>query len=767
MVTGRRVGRALLMVIGLYLLGTTIHGYITSQHAGFFPAIRLLLGAALLAAAYFIHPAISAGQMSTGGGGPRAEPQQDQATPGSLPRAWKDRIQWTAMPLAFLLVIMGGWCLRKPVALVWPGLLLTAAGLVLLSKSLRREQIDLRRKAPETVSGAGETSDLGVHWKMATVALGLSTTALMALSENRFTLTGTTLWASGVALWVGAVWKGPVRPSFRKPAAILVHWAREGIRICLEPKHLLMLGMVATVVIFRFWSFDSVPGEMTSEHVEDLLVVNRIINQGARPIFEPSLGGRETLGFYVTALVVHFFRAGLTYGTLKIIGALEGLLALFFIFLLAREITDDKVGGMLAMFTAGIAWWPNMLSRLGTGVTLAACFSSLALWLMIRALKRNSRNMALLSGLVSGIGLYCWTAMWIVPVACAMALLLYGLSERGHDSKRRAILYWLVSTVTALLVCVPMLRYHLDHREELALRISRCFYEGPGSGASLSVIRLVRNEWNSLRMFHWSSDSAWIASPAGQPALDWIMAALLVLGAAVLVFRYRRFHDWPDLFLLLSLPVLLLPSTLVLVFEGRENPSLQRSGAAVPVVFIVISLALLVLLEVWRRSKEHRVTSYFGWILTAVVLSGSALANWRILFGDYAQSYSMAAQNASGIGTVIRNFAQSVGSYDSAFVKSYPHWADVRAVGIYAGKLGWEQSICDTCIFRDARAMKNDPRPKLFIVHPQDQTFVTELRETFPEGSLSNFGAPEPRHDFLIFFVSGQPGTRERQGLRP
>jgi hypothetical protein len=761
-ISWRRAGRVLLAAAGLYLLGTGTYSGLLG--AGGFPVFRVVLGAAALIAAFCLRMPMEEENKLAGHIVTKADSPPERTRLGILHRHFANGNRWAAVPAAFLLAIVGSWCFQKFVALVWPGMLLSATALFLFIRSLRREGIGLPSGPRETVPGEGDVKP-PVRWKAAAAAAGLSAATFMTLSENRFTFTGGTLWAIGVAAWVAALWEGPICPPLRKPAAFLTRWLREGMRFCLKPKHLLVLGMIAMVAVFRFAALDSVPGEMTSDHVEDLLVVNRILSDGDRPIFEPGVGGRETLGFYITALAVHVSPAALTHSTLKILGALEGLVALFFIFLLAREITDDRVGGFFAMFLAGIAWWPNVLGRLGTHATLGTCFSALALWLMIRALNRGSRNAALLSGLVTGVGLYGHTSAWVVPVACTMALLLYGVSGRDIHAGRRAAAYWVISTIAALAVFVPMLRYHLDHRHDLAFRIGGRVYGGLGNETPLPMGRLLRNVWNSLSMFHWSSDGAWIASPPGQPAVDWITAALLILGMGFLVFRYWRFRDWLDLFLPLSVPVLLLPSTLALAFGGRENPSLQRSSAAVPIVFAVAGLALLVLLDEWRRTGLHLPEGLAGLSIAAIALSASALANWQIVFGDYARNYSRAAQNASGIGRVVGNFAESVGSYETAFVKSYPHWADVRAVGIYAGKFGWEQSICDTCRFRDVQGMRNDPRARLFIVHPQDLAFAAALRETFPEGSLSEFEAPEPRHSFLVFFVPGRPGIEDRHRM--
>jgi hypothetical protein len=217
-----------------------------------------------------------------------------------------------------------------------------------------------------------------------------------------------------------------------------------------------------------------------------------------------------------------------------------------------------------------------------------------------------------------------------------------------------------------------------------------------------------------------------------------------------------RSRGWPDLYLLLSIPVLLLPSTLALAFEGRENPSLQRSSTAMPVLFTVCGIALALLGEPLRRFPARRGARAVSIGLLAAVLGVSAWDNWHIVFRDYADNYAGAAQNASGIGRVIHDFANSVGSYETAFVKGYANWVDVRAVGIYAGKFGWEQAICDTCLFRDAGSVKDARRSKLFIVHPMDQPFLNQLREMYPDAGIRAEGRRAPHHEFLIYFVPGR-----------
>jgi len=102
----------------------------------------------------------------------------------------------------------------------------------------------------------------------------------------------------------------------------------------------------------------------------------------------------------------------------------------------------------------------------------------------------------------------------------------------------------------------------------------------------------------------------------------------------------------------------------------------------------------------------------------------------------------------------VRGFATSVGEWDTVWVRAYPYWVDTRAVGIAAGRFGW-----DNVILNDAQArldeLANDPRAKLFIYNQSDAAFQLQVQRTFPQGV-------ERRHqslavidkDFMSYFVS-------------
>ena len=88
----------------------------------------------------------------------------------------------------------------------------------------------------------------------------------------------------------------------------------------------------------------------------------------------------------------------------------------------------------------------------------------------------------------------------------------------------------------------------------------------------------------------WDNGQIWVHSIPYRPALGIVSGAFFVLGVGLLIARYIKRRHWLDLFLLVSLPLLMMPSILSLAFP-EENPSLNRTGGALVVVFLIVGLA--------------------------------------------------------------------------------------------------------------------------------------------------------------------------------
>jgi hypothetical protein len=132
-----------------------------------------------------------------------------------------------------------------------------------------------------------------------------------------------------------------------------------------------------------------------------------------------------------------------------------------------------------------------------------------------------------------------------------------------------------------------------------------------------------------------------------------------------------------------------------------------------------------------------------------VIISG--LQNYDLVFNQYQRAYELSSWNTSEMGKVIRDFGGLYGSTDTAYVVPYPYWVDTRLVGMNAGV-----PTRDFAIPPDQISLTlNDPRPKLFLVNPDDLENLALLRQLFPQGAVSTYVSKIGKN-FEIYLVPAE-----------
>jgi hypothetical protein len=567
-------------------------------------------------------------------------------------------------------------------------------------------------------------------------------------SENRFTTFNLFLWGAAIfltffALWIPSRQLGEIPWYYRLRA----HFGNADLTLRITPWSMTLFAAVLLVIFFRFYWLDQVPGEMFSDHAEKLLDVSDVLS-GQTAIFFTRNTGREAFQMYLTAAIARVFDTGLSFMSLKLGTALAGLFALPFIYLLGKEIGNRWVG-LLAFILAGIAYWPNVISRVGLRFPLYALFAAPMLYFLIRGLKNSNRNDLLLAGLALGLGLHGYSPMRIVPFIVLIAVGIYMLHSQSRG-KRNEVIWGLVALAfVAFVIFLPLFRYMISDPEMFGYRaFSRLGTTERTFPAPVWQI-FIDNTWKSMTMFFYDNGGIWVHSIVGRPALDVITAAMFFAGIVALLVRYFRRRHWLDLFLLLSIPLLMLPSILSLAFP-EENPSLNRSSAAIVPVFVIAALGLEGLLSTFFRNAATQAGR------TAVILFGillvtlAASANYNLVFDRYNRQFMGGAWNTSQIGASIRAFSDTIGSPDSAYVVPFPHWVDTRLVGINAG-----YPLKDYAIWRDdLQTTLDEPRAKLFVVKPEDIETQNVLDQLYPQGvwNLKEVAQYQGKN-YLLFMV--------------
>lgn len=585
--------------------------------------------------------------------------------------------------------------------------------------------------------------DYRVRARWLYLSLPLALAAFLTLGGNRFNTLNVTLWVLAIIFTILAFWQGEY------PFKGWWEWLKGHLhlpwKLSISAWTLLVLASALLVVFFRAYRIDQVPPEMVSDHAEKLLDVWDVLH-GQMSIFFPRNTGREAIQMYLTAGIIQLLHTGYSFLSLKIGTILAGLLTLPYLYLLGKELGNRRVG-LFAMLFAGIAYWPNVISRIGLRFPLYPLFVAPTLYYLIRGLRTSNRNDFILAGLALGIGLYGYTPIRILPIVVVIGVGLYLLHPQARGKRLQTVSGLLVLVLVSLIIFLPLLRFALEYPTLFDLRaFSRLgTTERPLPGPALVIF--ITNLWNASTMFFWSDGQIWVHSVTNSPALDIISAALYYLGVALFLIRYIRLRTWQDLFLLLSVPLLMLPSILSLAFPD-ENPALNRAAGAMVPVFLIVAIALDGLMSAMAKRAPSRTGSYLAWGMAVVLIFFSAMGNYDLVFVQYQRAYELSSWNTSEMGKIVHDFGDMYGSTDTAYVVPYPYWVDTRLVGMNAG-----DPTRDYAIPPDQISLTlSDPRPKMFLVNPEDQTDLDLLHQLFPQGNVSTFESQVGKN-FYIYMV--------------
>lgn len=624
-------------------------------------------------------------------------------------------------------------------------LYILAAGLFLWA--LRKGEIPLPKILPTKSGQLSETFKA----RILIAGMLMAGISFLAAASNEFNPLTLSLWVGSSILVVASFWRS--ERDWGELIEKLKRWiASPRINISLDPWKLIFLGGLAVAAYFRFDRLATVPLEMTSDQAEKLLDLRDVLN-GKLSIYFPRNTGREAIQFYLAAATSKILGTGISFMTLKVGTALLGLATLPFIYLFAKEYGGRWVG-FAAMITAGIAYWPNVISRVGLRFPLYPLFVAPALFFLLRALRTRNRNDFLLCGISLGLGVHGYSPARLIPFVVAAGVGLY-LLHRVSAGHRSRVLIWLgIAALIAIVIFLPLLRVALDMPDLFLKRILTrvAATEQALPGPPLQIF--LSNMWDGIRMFNWDDGEIWVISISHRPALDWIMGALLVFGVIMSGYRYARYRNWQDLFLLVSVPLLMLPSTLSLAFPA-ENPAPNRASGVMVPIFTLVALPLAAIPAYVAKQWKTDSARIVGWGFAGALVLIAASTNYRLAVSEWGGQHRRGAWNTTDAGRIIGNFANSVGTYETSHVIRYPHWMDTRLVAIIAGRPDRDPGIWPD----QAAELPDTEEAQLFLLKPEDQEGLLVLQSRFPDGvySLWESNTLEGK-DILIYMVPPKQG---------
>jgi len=628
-----------------------------------------------------------------------------------------------------------------------PGFLFYGIALVCLIVAYIRKEWSLLRLRSED----DDTISTTFRWDYLLISIVLAIFAFLLFGSGEFGFLNTSLWVLSLVFVFLAFWRWQTENGhyLRK---LFQLFKKKGWGIRISRYALIVLAVIAVILFFNFHRLDSVPPEMLSDQAEKLMDINNVLH-GHFPIYFPRNTGREVIHFYLTAAYMAIFNLEVSFLNLKTVAVFANLVTLLFIYLLGKEVGNKWVGLFAVMF-AGMAYWPLVFTRLALRIPYYPLFVAPVMYFMVRGLRRQNINDILWTGLFLGVGLHGYTPFRIVPIFVVLGILIFLLHKNPRSRWMQSLFALTLIVIVSLIVFIPLLRYWLADPELFSYRAFSRLTTIETEFPAPPLVIFFQNFWKASVMFFWDNGSIWAHSVPGHPALEVVSAAFYFLGIVSLIFRYVRKRDWRDLYLLVSIPMLLMPSILSLAFPS-ENPSLNRTAGAVVPVFVVVGVAF----ESAVRTFWMRLRGWLGKsiliILVILLVLWSAANNYDLVFNQYFTIYQQSSWNTSEIGRIAELFISTLGSPETTYVVGYPHWVDSRLVAINAGYPGMDFAIFTEQIPETA----DDPQSKLFFLNVNDGENMQLLLETYTNGILQQYDSKVENKDFMIFFVPPAQGV--------
>jgi 4-amino-4-deoxy-L-arabinose transferase-like glycosyltransferase len=504
-----------------------------------------------------------------------------------------------------------------------------------------------------TIQAPGRRRRLGGLTIMAVGGLyALLATALLIarLPEGAATLT----WLFGLAaVLVGATLVGGASWRLRWPSSRAA-WLEMGA----------LLVVVGIAIWLRIPDLATIPPNVHGDEADVGLLAREIL-AGRMPVLLATAPAAEAtaLTFAVHAMTMRLFGDNL-FG-LRMGSAIEGVLSVILLYVLARRLWGPRPALLAAAFMA-VAAWHIHFSRTGFHYMQAPVTMLLALYFLVRALQERRVLDWVLCGFAIGLCVDVYYAARLAPVVIASYLGFRALTERGFLRTHGAGIVGMA--FGTLVFLAPMLAIYGRSEGSFIQRAAAVLVTSPTNlnhefdayhVNSLAEVLAIQAQ-HTLEAFHIRGETSLEYGHPG-PLFDFWTGALLAMGAIGVLLRLGSGRG----ILLASWVWLALLLGSVLTTDAMFSPHIV---VAIPA--LVLAAALMVE-RAWQGVT--RLTGQLGtYAFTVPVVAVLGLALQGNVH-DYFDIQVILRQPASRF-TLLSTYARSIGDRYRLYVIGRPDW---------------------------------------------------------------------------------------------
>ena len=390
---------------------------------------------------------------------------------------------------------------------------------------------------------------------------------------------------------------------------------------------------------------------------------------------------------FPTGILEVFF--GPSIFTVRAASALAGIFTVLFLYLLARELFDQRVAIIAAAFLSTFPYHLQF-SRVGVMTIQDPLVVSLTLWLVVRAARRPSLAAFLWAGIATGLTFYAYVGGRMVLVLAFAAVFFVAMLQRGylkanlrpldglracdcrHDRAR-----WPCSSP-----CTSRISFR-GYNQVAIIPSGWLAAELTLPGRTLWGVMLNQFATTTLAYIGWNTGGNFYNSP--QPYLTIAASLFFLIGMGVAIQRWRQ-----------PASLILLTWFWLVVFVGGvltiTPPASTRIVMTIPAVAIFVAIGISELLDVLGH---FRVTWPVRRLLGTLVVIGLVIHGAYYYFGPYRAGGFFDDANGEVAMQVGQRLAQLGPDYTLVMIGAPRMFSDFPTIPFVAP--GSRRSDIDSC----------------------------------------------------------------------
>lgn len=449
-----------------------------------------------------------------------------------------------------------------------------------------------------------------------------------------------------------------------------------------------LFAVFGAAIFFRLWQLDSTPPGLYPDVAMNGNNAIETLKTGVFKIFYSDNNGRE--GLFMWLISFSFLIFGVSIWSIKIVAAIVGILTVFGLYLLAREIFSQyakdvsKYIALLSAYFMAVSFWHVNFSRLGFRAILLPFILVFTSYFLLRGFRINLENPThgrkfwnfIAAGILFGLGFYTYISFRLAILLLPIIIIYWFFAYRRQNLLKKFMFYVLCFLFSSFLIALPIGIYFLFNPADFMSRASGVSIFSQNNPLAAFGESLIKH----LAMFNFYGDPNWRHNYSGSPQLFWPVGILFLIGFFIsikdFIFGWKNqscfsraprdlneekncYKFYFSCFILGWFFIMLLPS--VLTIEGI--PHALRSIGVVPAVYILAALGGWKVYEFFNKNTKRKKMVLASSLLFLLAVGFSEFNKYFISWGQSSKVKEAFTQRYADIGNYLNYLPDDAQKY--------------------------------------------------------------------------------------------------------